>query len=88
MGTIITMTLPYFCSCTNPPPLSPKKTTKNEFREDELLKQVLSLDSTENIQNTDRIPEAHPSQNHIIEPDLEVDNTTLSADQRVDETTC
>ncbi|KAI5104420.1 monocarboxylate transporter 13 [Silurus meridionalis] len=64
MGSIIITTLPHFCSCTNPPPLSPKD-TKNEFTEDEGLKQVLSLDSTENIHNTDRISETLLSQNHI-----------------------
>ncbi|MCI4377277.1 hypothetical protein PGIGA_G00201830 [Pangasianodon gigas] len=87
LGTIITTTLPYFCSCTEPPPLSPKK-TKNEFTEDEPLKQVLSFDSIENIQNTDRIPESLPSQNHITEPSLEVEGTPLSANRTEDETTC
>ncbi|KAK3567639.1 hypothetical protein QTP86_020417, partial [Hemibagrus guttatus] len=88
-GTIITVLLPNFCSCTDPPPLSPKKKkSKNEFTEDELLKQVLSLDSTENIQNTDRIPETLPSHNHITELGLEVEDTTLRADWTEDGATC
>lgn len=85
VGTAITTTLPNFCSCTDPLPLSPKKKTKNELTERELLKQVLSSDSTENIQNTDRIPETRSSQNHITEPDLEVDG---NADQTEDDATC
>lgn len=88
VGTIITTTLPYFCSCADPPPQLPKTKTKNEFTEDLLLRQVLSLNSTENIQNTDRIQEVHPSQNHIIEAGEEVEDTTVSADRTENGATC
>ncbi|XP_053485252.1 monocarboxylate transporter 13 isoform X1 [Ictalurus furcatus] len=88
LGTIITMTLPYFCTCTNPPPLSPKKKTKNESTEADPLKQVLPVDSIENIQNPDRIPETLPSQNHLTETSLEVKDAPLSANWTGSEATC
>lgn len=88
LGTIITMTLPYFCTCTNPLPLSLKKKTKNESTEADPLKQVLPVDSIENIQNPDRIPETLPSQNHLTETSLEVKDAPLSANWTGSEATC
>ncbi|TSK77054.1 Monocarboxylate transporter 13 [Bagarius yarrelli] len=68
-GTIITMLLPNFFSCTDPiPDCSPKKLSRDTVTEDEIFKQVLSLDSDEITQHANtKIAETLPSQNHITD---------------------
>ncbi|XP_062850342.1 monocarboxylate transporter 13 [Trichomycterus rosablanca] len=45
IGTIITATLPNFCSCTNSPPPSPKDNAENGCIEDQLLQKALTSES-------------------------------------------
>uniref|UniRef100_A0A9J7XAQ6 Monocarboxylate transporter 13 n=1 Tax=Cyprinus carpio carpio TaxID=630221 RepID=A0A9J7XAQ6_CYPCA len=50
LGMLVTMTLPYFWSCTAPPPPSPSmKKSQDESIEDGLLKQTLSSNSVPEI---------------------------------------
>ncbi|KAM9501820.1 monocarboxylate transporter 13 isoform 1-T4 [Clarias gariepinus] len=87
-GTILTTALPNFCSWTDPPPLS-SKMIGNEFTDDddEQIKQTLS--SSEDIQNTNStFPEALPSQNHMMETNVDIEDALLPADQTEHKPTC